>query len=183
MKNEKIAIVWLRRDLRVYDNMALEAAVASGMRLLPVFVFDTEILEKLPSKEDRRLEFILRNLRRVEKELREKDLGKRVFEVSKQLPILHFYGKPIEAFEWILAGVSGHSWWKELSGKDNLEEMGEIGGLYFNEDYESYAVKRDYEIERMFKERGINVYKFNDQMVFSPDDSRIRKHDGNPYTI
>ena len=101
MKNEKIAIVWLRRDLRVYDNMALEAAVASGMRLLPVFVFDTEILEKLPSKEDRRLEFILRNLRRVEKELREKDLGKRVFEVSKQLPILHFYGKPIEAFEWI----------------------------------------------------------------------------------
>ena len=158
--SEKIALVWLRRDLRVNDNRALEAAMKSGLRVVPVFVFDPEILEKLPSRDDRRVEFILRSLRRVEGEIG---------------PILCFYGKPKDAFKWILdgglqAGI--------MNGIDYLP-----GALFFNEDYETFALIRDREVEETFRERGAEVFTFTDQVIFAPDDSRIRKPDGNPYTI
>ncbi|MBP6454509.1 MAG: deoxyribodipyrimidine photo-lyase, partial [Bacteroidales bacterium] len=89
MNTEKFALVWLRRDLRASDNKALEAAVASGLRVVPVFVFDPGILELLPDREDRRVEFIIRSLRRVESELG---------------PILCFYGRPADVFEWLIKG-------------------------------------------------------------------------------
>lgn len=157
---EKIALVWLRRDLRASDNKALEAAVASGLSVVPVFVFDPGILELLPNSEDRRVEFIIRSLRRVESELG---------------PILCFYCKPKDAFKWILdgglqAGI--------MDGIDYLP-----GALFFNEDYETFALKRDSEVEEILRQRGVQVFKFTDQVIFSPDDSRIRKPDGSPYTI
>ena len=37
-----IAIVWFRQDLRLADNPALAAAVDSGARILPVFVYDDD---------------------------------------------------------------------------------------------------------------------------------------------
>lgn len=160
MNNEKVALVWLRRDLRASDNKALEAAVASGLSVVPVFVFDPGILELLPGREDRRVEFIIRSLRRVESELG---------------PILCFYCKPKDAFKWILdgglqAGI--------MDGIDYLP-----GALFFNEDYETFALKRDSEVEEILRQRGVQVFKFTDQVIFSPDDSRIRKPDGSPYTI
>lgn len=160
MNNEKVALVWLRRDLRASDNKALEAAVASGLSVVPVFVFDPGILELLPNSEDRRVEFIIRSLRRVESELG---------------PILCFYCKPKDAFKWILdgglqAGI--------MDGIDYLP-----GALFFNEDYETFALKRDSEVEEILRQRGVQVFKFTDQVIFSPDDSRIRKPDGSPYTI
>ena len=36
------AILWLRRDLRLADNPALAAAIASGLKVLPVYVLDRE---------------------------------------------------------------------------------------------------------------------------------------------
>lgn len=179
--SEKIALVWLRRDLRVNDNRALEAAVASGLRVVPVFVFDPGILELLPSSEDRRVEFILRSLKRVEKELvrkleREPD---RERDREKIGPILHFYGEPIDAFSWLLGG-------RVDSKPDGRVEEGILSrpaALFFNEDYEPFAINRDREVERLFTKSGIEVHKFTDQVIFSPDDSRILKSDGKPYTI
>ena len=55
---EKIAIFWFRRDLRLDDNSALAAALKSGLPVLPVFIFDPNILEKLKLKDDRRITFI-----------------------------------------------------------------------------------------------------------------------------
>eukprot|EP01037_Dinobryon_pediforme_P027866 gene27866-30916_t len=52
-----LALVWLRRDLRLDDHAALSHALRSGAEVLPVFVFDTEILDLLP-RADRRVEFI-----------------------------------------------------------------------------------------------------------------------------
>jgi deoxyribodipyrimidine photo-lyase len=51
-------ILWLRRDLRLDDNAALYYALRENKSVLPVFIFDTEILDKLEEKEDRRLTFI-----------------------------------------------------------------------------------------------------------------------------
>ncbi|TMO72350.1 deoxyribodipyrimidine photolyase, partial [Pseudoalteromonas sp. S3776] len=57
MKKE-IAICWFRRDLRLADNSALYQALKSGYPVLPVFIFDRNILNKLENKADRRVEFI-----------------------------------------------------------------------------------------------------------------------------
>jgi len=52
------ALVWLRRDLRCHDHAALHAALTRFDRVHCAFVFDTDILDALPSRQDRRVEFI-----------------------------------------------------------------------------------------------------------------------------
>lgn len=54
---EKINIFWFRRDLRLEDNIGFNEALESGLKILPIFIYDPEILEELP-KEDARLTFI-----------------------------------------------------------------------------------------------------------------------------
>ena len=54
----KICIFWHRRDLRIHDNAGLAAALASGLPVLPLFIYDQEILDQLPDKADARLTFI-----------------------------------------------------------------------------------------------------------------------------
>ncbi|MCE2946704.1 MAG: cryptochrome/photolyase family protein [bacterium] len=56
------ALCWFRRDLRTGDNAALSAALAAARRVWCVFVFDRAILDRLPSKADRRVEFIRESL-------------------------------------------------------------------------------------------------------------------------
>ena len=53
----KINIFWFRRDLRIDDNTALSAASSSKNPVLPIFIFDTNITDKLPL-DDRRINFI-----------------------------------------------------------------------------------------------------------------------------
>ena len=53
----KIAIFWFRRDLRLEDNTALHAELKSGNQVLPIFIFDQDILSDLP-EQDARLGFI-----------------------------------------------------------------------------------------------------------------------------
>lgn len=52
-----ISIFWFRRDLRLEDNTALDKALASGLPVLPVFIFDTNITDELPH-DDARISFI-----------------------------------------------------------------------------------------------------------------------------
>lgn len=57
----KINIFWIRRDLRINDNTALDRALASGLPVLPIFIFDTNITEELPG-DDSRISFIYETL-------------------------------------------------------------------------------------------------------------------------
>ncbi|WP_431111754.1 deoxyribodipyrimidine photo-lyase, partial [Winogradskyella poriferorum] len=54
---DKITVFWFRRDLRLDDNVGLYQALKSDHPVLPIFIFDTEILENLP-KNDARLTFM-----------------------------------------------------------------------------------------------------------------------------
>lgn len=54
----KVSIVWMRRNLRIDDNKVIHEALRNSETILPIFIFDTTILEKFPKKEDRRLSFI-----------------------------------------------------------------------------------------------------------------------------
>ena len=62
-------IWWLRRDLRLADNLALGAALAQAGRVIPVFVLDTALLEG-PSSSPTRTAFLLGGLRALDADLR-----------------------------------------------------------------------------------------------------------------
>ncbi len=64
-----INIFWFRRDLRLEDNTALEEALSSGMPVLPLFIFDSNITEEL-SHNDARVSFIYDTLSSIDKELK-----------------------------------------------------------------------------------------------------------------
>tara|TARA_R110001583_G_scaffold111032_2_gene260075 strand:- start:9508 stop:10788 length:1281 start_codon:yes stop_codon:yes gene_type:complete len=68
MKKNEIAIFWFRRDLRLHDNCGLYYALRSGYKVLPIFIFDEEILSELP-KNDARVSFIYETLNTINKEL------------------------------------------------------------------------------------------------------------------
>ena len=55
---QKVNIIWFRRDLRLEDNTALYHALRSDVPVLPIFIFDKNILDKLEDKLDRRVHFI-----------------------------------------------------------------------------------------------------------------------------
>ena len=50
------ALVWFRRDLRDFDHAALYHALKSHHRVFCAFVFDSEILDALPNRADRRVD-------------------------------------------------------------------------------------------------------------------------------
>ncbi len=74
------ALMWFRRDLRIADNAALYAALKAARRVYCVFVYDTEILDVLPSRADRRVEFIVQSL---------DELGRELAARGGQLIVLH----------------------------------------------------------------------------------------------
>jgi len=47
------ALIWFRRDLRIADNTALTQALQESTEILPVFIFDTNILSALPHNDPR----------------------------------------------------------------------------------------------------------------------------------
>ena len=67
---EEIAIFWFRRDLRLDDNAGLFRALKSGLKVLPLFIFDKNILDKLEEKKDRRVDFIHQAVFSIKKQLK-----------------------------------------------------------------------------------------------------------------
>ena len=88
--NEKIAVFWFRRDLRIDDNVGFLSALKSDFPVLPIFIFDPEILDQLPEN-DARVTFIFENLQGMRKELQ---------KIGSSIAIYH--GKPSEIFKKLL---------------------------------------------------------------------------------
>ncbi|MDH7446614.1 cryptochrome/photolyase family protein [Aquimarina sp. 2201CG14-23] len=148
-----INLFWFRRDLRLDDNIGLLHALQSGIPVLPIFIFDKEILDKLP-KNDSRVSFIFETLLTIKKELTHKH--------NSSLGM--FYGDPKDIFNTI------------LKNKDY-----NINAVYTNEDYEPYAIKRDHEIKNLLSNNNITFYSFKDQVIFSKNE--IVKANGDPYVV
>ncbi len=83
----KISIFWFRRDLRLHDNVALYNALQSEEKILPIFIFDSNILDRLP-KDDARISFIHKELFKMNEHLQSFDSG-----------INMYYGSPKEVFK------------------------------------------------------------------------------------
>jgi deoxyribodipyrimidine photo-lyase len=87
----KIDIFWFRRDLRLEDNTALDKALASGLPVLPVFIFDTNITDELP-QDDARISFIYEKL---------SDINNNLQKTGSSLYILK--GDPEEKWKELIA--------------------------------------------------------------------------------
>lgn len=90
MKN-KINLFWFRRDLRINDNAGLYHALISGIPVLPVFIFDKYILDKL-NRDDARVTFIYQKIQQLKNEI-EMQGGS----------LLVLYDAPYNAFKKLIA--------------------------------------------------------------------------------
>lgn len=97
------ALFWHRRDLRIEDNAGLYKALKSGLKVQAIFIFDQNILEKLP-KNDQRVLFIHQEIKRLKEEYQQ--LGS---------DIKVFYGKPLEILPRI---VKEHGIEKVFTNRD-----------------------------------------------------------------
>ncbi|MEO8712221.1 MAG: deoxyribodipyrimidine photo-lyase [Parafilimonas sp.] len=135
-----INIIWFRRDLRLHDNAALYYALKDGNPVIPVFIFDKNILDDLEDKKDRRVEFIREALVDMQTELEKHTTSLQVF-----------YNTPQDAFTKLLK-------------KYTIEKV------FTNEDYEQYAIDRDQQISTLLKKHDAELKLYKDHVVFSKDE-------------
>lgn len=88
---QPITVFWFRRDLRLFDNNALFQALISGLAVLPVFIFDKNILKNL-SPDDKRVSFIFQAI---------EHLNHLLLEYKTAIQV--FYGNPDEVFGKLLS--------------------------------------------------------------------------------
>lgn len=137
---QEVSVFWFRRDLRLDDNAGLYHALRSGNPVLPVFIFDQEILSKLEDRADRRVDFIHRTLAKLKLELKKVDSD-----------LLVFHGTPLEVCMKLMTDFS-------------------VKAVFTNHDYEPYANERDMQIESLLKENGAGFRTFKDQCIFEKDE-------------
>ncbi len=133
---DKVNIFWFRRDLRLFDNAGLFAALSGAWQVLPVFIFDRDILDSLEDKGDRRLNFIYQEVAALKKNIEAK---------GGRMEVL--FERPLDAFQ-------------------RLTEKYSIATVFANRDYEPYALTRDKEVEQFLQEKGIAFHSSKDQVVF-----------------
>ncbi len=136
----KVVIHWFRRDLRLEDNTALYEAGKSGFPVLPIFIFDVNILDKLESRADARVQFIHSTLQHLQAELKKIGSG-----------IQFFYTQPEKAWQALI-------------------EQYDIQGVFFNRDYEPYARDRDMEVYQLLKDRDIPIHTSKDHVIFEKNE-------------
>ena len=136
----KNSLIWLRRDLRLYDNAALFHALKNSNQVYVVFIFDTHILNKLKNKQDRRIEFIHGSLSEIKEGLNRQDSD-----------LIVEMGEPESLIPKLISKYKCDS-------------------LYINRDYEKYAHDRDNLIIKLLAKNQINTYTFKDQVLFEKDE-------------
>ncbi|MFA6058987.1 MAG: deoxyribodipyrimidine photo-lyase [Taibaiella sp.] len=136
----KISIFWFRRDLRLEDNAGLYYALKGEYPVLPVFIFDTEILEELEDKKDARVQFIHDTLTDIQEELQQWNSSIHVY-----------HDAPLKAFQQIICDYN-------------------VAQVYTNQDYEPYAIKRDQKIEALLRTKNISFNSFKDQVIFDQNE-------------
>ena len=132
----KVNIIWFRRDLRLVDHAALYHALKTGKPVVPIFIFDKYILDRLEDKKDRRVAFIHAALCEMQAALQQLDSSLEVY-----------YGTPTEVFL-------------------NLIKKYQIETVFTNHDYEPYALEREQAINSILTSNNIGFKTYKDQVIF-----------------
>lgn len=137
---DKVNIFWFRRDLRLEDNTGLHHALNTGVKVVPVFIFDTEILNRLQNKNDKRVDYIHQALQHIHNELKKHNSGLYVY-----------YGSPMEVFKKIMQDFN-------------------VECVFCNRDYEPQAIQRDRQIADWLLKHHIQLKDYKDQVIFEKND-------------
>ena len=129
-------LVWFRRDLRATDHTALHEALRRARRVFCCFIFDSDILEKLPTRRDRRVEFVRESLVELDGCLRKQ---------GGSLIVRH--ACPLREIPRLAS------------------ELG-VSAVFANRDYEPQAKQRDGAVAAALSELAIGFESFKDQAVF-----------------
>jgi len=135
-----VNIFWMRRDLRLEDNTALFHALKTRENVLPLFIFNPDILERLEVRPDFRVNFIYNTLVGIKETLE---------KIGSSIYIAH--GKPQDIFK-------------------KMAEEFHICSVYTNRDYEPYSVFRDTHVERFLKINKIEYHCYKDHVLFEKDE-------------
>ncbi len=138
--SQKVSLFWFRRDLRLEDNAGLWKALNSGVPVVPIFIFDPNILSKLEDTRDARVSFLHERLQHLKAQL--EDLGS---------DLLVFYDKPLNVFK-------------------SLCLQYEVTGLFFNRDYEPYARERDKAVYEYFETISASCIGAKDHVIFEKNE-------------
>ena len=134
------ALHWFRRDLRDDDNAGLYHALASARRVHCAFVFDREILDRLPTRADRRVEFIHASVAELRASLRAK---------GGELIVLH------DAARAAIPALA--------------RRLG-VDAVFANGDYEPEAIARDDAVRAALQADGRRLHLAKDHAVFEKDE-------------
>ncbi len=137
---QTVNIFWFRRDLRLQDNAALYHALKSANPVIPIFIFDTNILNLLEDKEDKRVTFIHAALEEIQQQL---------IALGSTLEV--YYGTPLETY-------------KKLLSKYKIEKV------FTNHDYEPYAQEREKLTGDYLKSNGASLFTYKDQVILEKDE-------------
>lgn len=134
------SLVWFRRDLRDYDHAALYHALKFSKQVYCAFIFDTEILNQLTDKADRRVEFIWESVRELKSALQQQggDL------------------------------IVGHGAASAEIAK--LAQALKVDAVLANRDYEPSAIERDNKVASQLKDHDIEFHDFKDQVIFEQEE-------------
>lgn len=135
-----LSIFWFRRDLRLEDNAGLYHALKGPNPLLPIFIFDRNILDELSDRSDSRLTFIYQAL---------SELRTQLAEMGSTLRVYH--------------GFPAQVW------ADILQEY-KVAQVFTNRDYEPYALQRDAAVEAQLAAQSVPFLRFKDQVIFEKDE-------------
>jgi deoxyribodipyrimidine photo-lyase len=129
-------LVWFRRDLRTHDHAAFYHALKAGRAVYCAFVFDTDILEQLPRRADRRVEFIWHSVQELAAALRGE---------GGDLLVLH--GSARDEIPQLAARLG-------------------VQAVYANRDYEPSARVRDADVAGALAAQGVAFQDYRDQVIF-----------------
>jgi len=121
--SKNTTLFWFRRDLRLQDNAGLHFALKENEEVVPIFIFDTVILDKLEDKADLRIAFIHQSLTLMQKQLE---------EMGSSLLVHH--GNPSEIFERLnpKAVYTNHDYEPYARKRDDLvKKILEVKGVLF----------------------------------------------------
>ena len=134
------SLVWFRRDLRDYDHAALYHALKNSEQVFCIFVFDTDILDQLQNKADRRVEFIWESVRELKAALQ-----------SHGGDLIVTHGKASDIIP------------------QQAKSLG-VNAVFSNRDYEPRAIERDADVAQQLAQASIEFHQFKDQVIFEQDE-------------
>lgn len=147
-------IVWLRNDLRTYDNPALFRAAEDGQGVLAVYIICREMLVNHVVAPVR-VDFIRRHLLQLKSDLATFNIPLQVFYVDKTAEIIPLL--------------------QNLVGQYQLEE------LYLNAEYPLDEFARDKKVAEVLRAQGLLVKRFHDRVIIPP--GMVRNGKGEPYKV